>query len=137
LKRLFLIYSECGLPKLYRLNIFMKAILCILFLACTATCYGQQPQAGQGATAEFPKIAHKAKISYKIIHAANKTFGYDILSNGRMLIHQPSVPGQPGNNGFRTKLAAGKVALLVISKIKKGEMPPTVTEAEMKALHAL
>ena len=54
-----------------------------------------------------------------------------------MTIHQPSIPGMPGNDGFKTKADAEKVAQLVIKKIKKGEMPPTVTVEEMKKMKVI
>ena len=50
------------------------------------------------------------------------------------MIHQTSAPALPGNKGFKTKADATKVALLVIEKIKKGEMPPTISIDEMKKL---
>jgi len=62
------------------------------------------------------------------------TFGYDISMEGKMMIHQPSIPGLPGNKGFDTKEQAEKVARLVMGKIEKGEMPPTVTTEELKNL---
>jgi hypothetical protein len=43
----------------------------------------------------------------------------------------------PGNEGFKTKEAAAKVAELVISKMKKGEMPPSITIEELKAINAI
>ncbi|MBK7149555.1 MAG: DUF4907 domain-containing protein [Bacteroidetes bacterium] len=43
----------------------------------------------------------------------------------------------PGHEGFKTKETAAKVAELVISKMKEGLMPPTVTEEELKKLKAL
>ncbi len=55
----------------------------------------------------------------------------------RLFIHQQSVPGLPGNEGFKTKEAASKVATLVVSKIQKGEMPPSITLDEMKKLKAI
>jgi hypothetical protein len=76
-------------------------------------------------------------LSYKIIDGANGTYGYDIYRDGRLMVHQPTVPGMPGNDGFATKGAAEKVAGLVTQKIQKGQMPPTVNEAEMKKLKAL
>jgi len=59
------------------------------------------------------------------------------MADGRLMIHQSSAPGLPGNEGFKTKADAEKVAKLVISKIKKGEMPPTVSIEEMKKLKVI
>lgn len=73
-------------------------------------------------------------ISYKIITAANSTWGYDIYSNLKLTVHQPTIPGRPGKEGFKSKQDAEKVAELVIEKMKKGEMPPTVTQEELKNL---
>lgn len=78
-----------------------------------------------------------SKFTYKIIDAPNKTFGYDIYADVRKIIHQASVPALPGNEGFKTKVNASKVAQLVIDKIKKGEMPPTISIEEMKKLRVI
>jgi hypothetical protein len=53
------------------------------------------------------------------------------------LIIQPNKPGLSGNEGFKTQEQAQKVAELVIEKIKKGEMPPTVTIEELSELGVL
>ncbi len=78
-----------------------------------------------------------AKLTYKIIPAPNNTWGYDIYKDGKICIHQNSIPGIPGLNGFTSKENAEKVAQLVVTKIQNGEMPPTVTQEEMKAVDAL
>ena len=78
-----------------------------------------------------------SKITYILIPGINKTWGYDILVDNRMKIHQPSIPGQPGNEGFKTKEQAEKVARLVIKKMKKGEMPPSIDANELKKLKAI
>ncbi len=78
-----------------------------------------------------------AKLTYKIIPAPNNTWCYDIIKDGSMCIHQNSIPGMPGMNGFTTKEKAEKVAQLVVKKIQNGEMPPTVSQEEMKALGVL
>jgi hypothetical protein len=89
----------------------------------------------------FPNTGQKnptaAGFSFKLIPAANNTLCYDIYSDGRLLIHQPSVPGLPGNEGFATAADAEKVARLVIQKLKNGEMPPTVTIEEMKDMRVI
>lgn len=79
----------------------------------------------------------KVNYTYFIIPSVNKTWGYNIFMEKRLLIHQASVPGLPGNEGFKTKVDAGKVARLVIEKIQKGEMPPSVTIEELKKLKVL
>ena len=93
-----------------------------------------QPTTDIKQVATFPSASQFAnsKFSYKIIPAAEKTFGYDILSDGKLMIHQPTIPGMPGNKGFKSEAAAQKIAALVIGKIKNGEMPPTVSVEEVK-----
>ena len=77
------------------------------------------------------------KLIYKITDAPKHTYGYDVFGDGRLMIHQTSAPALPGNEGFKTKEDATKIALLVIEKIKKGAMPPTISIDEMKKLNVL
>ena len=78
-----------------------------------------------------------AEIAIKIIPSANNTFGYDILLYGRPLVHQPNIPGLPGNEGFTTKERAQTVAEFVVKKIRNNEMPPTVTIEDLNAMGVL
>ncbi|MEO6166215.1 MAG: DUF4907 domain-containing protein [Chitinophagales bacterium] len=112
----------------------------ILFLLWQATfAQTPSPQPGNNSTSQFsePSTYSNADLSYKIIDAANGTFCYDVYAKGRLMIHPPSTPGLPGNQGFKTKANAEKVALLVLDKIKKGEMPPTITMDEMNNLSVI
>lgn len=77
-----------------------------------------------------------AAFTYKIIDAPEGTFGYDILMNGKVMIHQPNIPGMPGLKGFINKEDAAKVADLVIGKLKNNQMPPTVTTEELEDIMA-
>jgi len=79
----------------------------------------------------------RTTLTYKIIDGAGHTYGYDVFADGNLMIHQTSVPALPGNGGFKTKENARKIALLVIGKIKKGEMPPTISIDEMKKLNVV
>ena len=78
-----------------------------------------------------------AEITTKIISSANNTFGYDILLYGKPLVHQPNIPGLPGNDGFTTKERAQKVAEFVVKKIRKNDMPPTVTIDDLNNMGVL
>lgn len=73
-------------------------------------------------------------IYYKIIPVDNNTYGYNIYKNQKLIVHQPFIPGRAGKKGFSKIEDAQKVASLVIRKIKKGEMPPTIHPLEMKKL---
>lgn len=79
-------------------------------------------------------ISQKSNLSFKIIDSEQNTFGYEIYNNNQKMIYQPTIPGLPGNKGFKRKTDAEKVAKLVIAKINRNEMPPTVTKKEMLRL---
>jgi len=116
-----------------KLMLVKTPLLSITFLILVAsTSFAQQtkgtPQASFPDASEF----QKSTITYKIIDAEGNTYGYDIYTDGQLMIHQPSKPGMAGNRGFDTKEAASKVAELVVSKIKKGEMPPSVSAEEVQ-----
>ncbi len=90
-------------------------------------------------TAQFPAAeAHaSAVLTYAVIDAPNGTFGYDVFSNGQLLLHQTNMPGQPGVEGCKTKADVEKLAAFVIEKIKKGLMPPTVETEELRTLELI
>ncbi len=89
------------------------------------------------ASAEFPRTPSTATVTHRIIDAPSGTFGYEILADGKLLVRQTNVPGQPGNTGCATKADAERLATLVADKVKRGEMPPTVTKVELEGLHLI
>jgi hypothetical protein len=68
------------------------------------------------------KPAHKQGVYYNVFKTENG-WGYDVLVNEQVVIHQPFVPGKPGINGFSTKEEAGADAQNVIESLKSGEHP--------------
>jgi hypothetical protein len=108
-------------------------IICAIVSLFTLSVNAQQ---SEKSAAKFPeaKTYANTKLTYKIINAPEQTYCYDVYTDDRLMIHQTSAPGLPGNKGFRTKADAEKVAKLVINKIKNGELPPTVSVEEMKKL---
>ncbi len=93
----------------------------------------QQAVPGQEKTNPYKD----ADISIRIIPSVNKTYGYDILLYKRPLVHQPSIPGLPGNEGFTTEERARTVAEFVVKKIRNNEMPPTVSIDDLNKLGVL
>jgi len=61
-------------------------------------------------------------------------YGYDILMDGKIYVHQPNIPALPGNNGFASEKQANLVANLVSHKIRNNIMPPTVEVRELDSL---
>lgn len=78
-----------------------------------------------------------ATLTYVITDAPNSTFGYDILSNGKLFVRQTNIPGQPGTSGCATRGDAERLAQFVIDKIQRGVLPPTVTKVELTSLGLL
>lgn len=68
---------------------------------------------------------------------SNQGWGYDIFVNSNLYIHQPNIPAKKGNQGFSKKEFAGKTARLIIEKMKKHLLPPTVTLEELDSLNVL
>lgn len=117
----------------------MKYLL-ILFVILTSLTLNAQTKITQSSEVVNAHNSAKYKDStyiFIIIPGENKTWGYDIYFEKRLIIHQPSMPGLSGNDGFKTKAHAEKVAKLVIDKIKKGVRLPSITIEEMKQLKVL
>jgi len=114
-------------------------LFCCISVTTLLTLGPSAPAQENGSSAKVPTESANAKtaFTYKIIDAPKDTFGYDVFGDGKLMIHQTSVPALPGNEGFKTKEDAARVALLVIKKIKKGEMPPTISVDEMKTLNVI
>lgn len=58
-------------------------------------------------------------------------WGYDILINGKLYIHQPIIPGVQGNRVFSSEEKAREAGELVISKIRNNILPPSVSVEEL------
>ena len=65
----------------------------------------------------------KSGLHYNCFKQENG-WGYDVLYNDRILIHQPMIPGKSGASGFASEKEAGADAQTVIEKIKSGEFGP-------------
>ena len=122
----------------------IRLTLLITLISVTMIASAQQlqqpplpPEPPQQNLPPEPMPIAKSDLTYKIIDAANYTFGYDVFTNGRLMVHQTSIPAMPGNEGFKTKEDAAKVAELVMQKIERGEMPPNVSVDELKALKVI
>jgi len=121
------------------LSVFLLPTLMFMLLVFaglpeTAITAAEAP--GKEATEQKNPYAN-AEITIRIISSTNNTFGYDIFVSGRQLVHQPCIPGLPGNEGFTTKKRARTVAEFVVKKIRNNEMPPTVAIEDLNNMGVL
>src|SRR5262245_30097023 len=72
---------------------------------------------------------NKIRFEQQVFHSVSG-WGYDILVDGKLFIHQESIPSIKGNRGFQKKEQAILTAQLIINKMKRGELP-TVTTFEV------
>ena len=131
-----------------RRSLFLGIVLCLkltaaflfmLFIVTSLprTSLSADQASGKEEVKEQKKPYANAELTIKIIPSANNTFGYDILLYGRPFVHQPCIPGLPGNEGFTTKERAESVAEFVVKKIRNNEMPPTVTIEDLNTMGVL
>jgi hypothetical protein len=62
-----------------------------------------------------------------------KGWGYDILTDGKVFVHQNIIPAIPGEYGFRTKEDALAVGKKVYDRVMAGQIP-MVSAEEIKSL---
>jgi hypothetical protein len=120
----------------------LKLIIAVLFMlfivaGLPRTSLSADDAAGKKEVKEQENPYANAEITIKIIPSVNNTFGYDILLYGKPFVHQPNIPGLPGNEGFTTKERAQTVAEFVLKKIRNNEMPPTVTIEDLNKMGVL
>lgn len=63
-----------------------------------------------------------------------KTWGYEILENRKIYIHQQFIPALEGDQPFRSKKDALKVGRAVLQKIKNRQSPALTAEEVRKLL---
>lgn len=84
-------------------------------------------------------IALKKQNSKSKNHITSKLFegfngwGYDILVNDTLFIHQEAIPVLSGSKGFAKKELAKHAAQLIINKMKRNQHP-TVTTFELQQI---
>jgi hypothetical protein len=62
----------------------------------------------------------------------SKGWGYDILQDGKIFIHQDIIPAVAGGHGFRSREDALAVGQLVYDRVKAGQMPMVTAEEVRK-----
>jgi len=84
----------------------------------------------------YYKETKKGKPVKALIFEGSQGWGYDILVDDSVFIHQEYIPVVDGKKGFPKKEQAEKTAQLIINKMKSGQ-PLTVTTFELEKIFSL
>ena len=107
----------------------MRIFLLASFLLVSQLLFSQTASSAKPVTSDYYTI--------KSFQQSDNSWGYDVFRNGKLTIHQPSIPAVAGNKGFSKRSDAERMAELVIEKMKMGMMPPTITIEELKKIIVL
>jgi hypothetical protein len=61
-------------------------------------------------------------------------YGFDIYQEGKMMIHQNSIPAIQGNKAFTSEEEAKAVGALMLYRISNGIMPPSISIEDLDSL---
>ena len=105
--------------------------------ACESKQAGKKLNSNQQILGQSSSNSKAKEAATYDIHSYQTPNGwaYQISQNGKLIIDQPTIPGRPGTQGFRTEIDARNVANLVCNKLKAKIFPPTVSEDDLKNLN--
>jgi hypothetical protein len=125
------------------MRLVFSLFTCIMLFACSETVKTESPS----ETPQEPKVAPIKNMDEGTKESTGSVsrftvatflqpegWGYYISENGKQIINQQTIPGVPGNQGFKTSEEALKVAELVRSKLERATFPPTISEEELQKL---
>lgn len=107
---------------------------CFLVVSC-----GQEEVASDApfdpSTVTVPTAGYRYEV-FQVIDSAGVShgMGYDIYDGQKKIIHQTTIPGEQGVEGFVNEEEAGKVGELVVQKLQAGGGFPTITHVELVGL---
>ena len=106
------------------LIITLSALFCFLILSCN------------NAQKNNPTVKIETRIfrNDSIAGSDLSGFGYDILVEGKLYIHQPHIPSISGSIGFSSEEDAHKTAEYVAEKLRKTNALPSLTKQELDNL---
>jgi len=109
----------------------MKKVIILLFISfLIVSCHNSNKEIISS------KVVGRDTLTYKVF-MVNGGWGYDVIINGKVFIHQPFIPAVQGKFPFLTKEDARKTAILVIEKLITKKGMPSVTVKELQDLGVL
>lgn len=96
---------------------------------------GDSAAATVQASAELPRTDSTLSLTVSVYENNSASgWGFDILNDGKPMIHQPHIPAVSGLKGFESREQAEAAGRLMMDKIKNGIMPPTISVDELDSM---
>lgn len=123
-------------------NAYMQKLIILLLITSALSCKsGSKEEVPAQAVSEQPTVSYnpyeKSEITVDVFKVdslesnGSGGWGYDILINGKLYIHQPIIPGVQGNRVFSSEEKAREAGELIVTKIRNNILPPSVTVEEL------
>jgi hypothetical protein len=111
-------------------------IVLLGLLACSERKQVENEKPVQHTVRQLEKSGQKEETAYQatLFVKPDSTVGYTIHKAGKIYIRQPVIPGVTGSKGFADKKQARKVANLMLYKIRRNIIPPSITISELDSL---
>ena len=123
-------------------NLLIRFALKLFFISLILTSYSCGTKSSRAADNSAsvssanvsPRGPFPDDIKSKPFRNSDSTWGFTIYVNGKIYIHQQSIPVAGSESGFQTELDATKTSELIIKKIKNHITPESVSEKELDSL---
>lgn len=110
----------------------MSNRLIVVVMLATWSCH--DPKGGIPGDMHSSVRRLKDSIAYTLLPGGNGGYGFDILENGKVYIHQPFIPTWEGFREFPSPEAATAVASLLVSRLWRREFRFLLDKREVDSL---
>ena len=115
----------------------IKQVLIISFISLVFYCFTQSNNISFVKRNLYHVIlAIKDSVTFKT-YKTIQGWGYDIFIKNKLYVHQPNIPAVSKNCGFSKKEFAARTAILVIEKIKRHVLLPSISTFELDSLKVI
>lgn len=117
-------------------RILFPLFWCFLVVSCGPSAL--PPEAFAPKASPAPTVA-PTNYRYEVFQVVDSVgvahgVGYDIFDGDKAIIHQTTIPGEQGIDGFVNDEEAERVADMVVKKLEAGGGFPTISHDELVAL---
>ena len=112
--------------------------LLMIFVFMLSSCNNKQESNSENTTIVEKSIDQEVdrirELDVETYFSDSLGWGFDIFRNGKKYVHQPHIPAINGLMGFASEEDALAVANLMMDKLERNIVPPSVSPSEIDSL---